>query len=280
MLKKRIMTALCIFSAFLLCLLLLPAVWFSVIIELTLLVAAWEWANLSGFQHYRQRVAYCIFFALLLALLTFYLDLLVGTQLNHPKLLSILLLSGTWWAIALLWVQNYPASSVLWGNRWVRGAIGFLVLIPSALALVFLNNQPQGTWLILFVVIVVATADTGAYFSGKAFGRHKLAKEVSPGKSWEGFWGGLMSCVLLTVVVALVTDFASWPTLLAIVLPTALVSVLGDLLESMIKRHRGIKDSGKILPGHGGVLDRIDGLTAAAPVFALAIIISDWQFTQ
>ena len=279
MLKKRIITAVCIFAVFLISLFSLPEVYFDIFIGIVLLVCAWEWANLSGFQPYKQRIIYCVLFGALMLSLVPYLDMFTGEQLDQEKAKSIFLLSGLWWTVALLWVQGYPSSAVLWGNRWLRAAIGMLVLIPSGLSLVFLYQQPQGVWLIILVVAIVATADIGAYFSGRAFGRHKLAKNVSPGKSWEGVWGGLLCCAILALGVAAFTDFSVWLTVLAIVLPTAMVSVLGDLLESMIKRHRGIKDSGRILPGHGGVMDRIDGLTAAAPIFSLAIILSGWQLT-
>ena len=144
-------------------------------------------------------------------------------------------------------------------------------------ALLYLHSLVNGNWLILLVVITVATADTGAYFFGKIFGKHPLAATISPGKSWEGFWGGLFACTLLALLVAWVVDFSQWMQLLAIISFVALASVIGDLVESMVKRHRGVKDSGSILPGHGGVLDRIDGLTAAVPVFALAVMSSNWN---
>lgn len=277
MLKQRIITAICIFALFLITLLSASPVIFTAFVGLVLMVSAWEWSNLSGFKYYWQRILYALIFLVLLAAASLYLGILSEASIDNHKARSLFLSSGLWWAIALLWVQGYPSSAVLWGSRWVRAIIGLLVLIPGGVSLVFLHGQPQGHWLILLVVLIVATADTGAYFAGKAFGRRKLAKNVSPGKSWEGVWGGLISCILLALLVALVTGWSAWTTLLAIIVPTALVSVLGDLLESMVKRHRGLKDSGYILPGHGGVMDRIDGLTAAAPIFALAIILSGWQ---
>ena len=126
-------------------------------------------------------------------------------------------------------------------------------------------------------MLTVIAADTGAYFTGKAFGRHKLLANVSPGKSWEGFWGGLLACLLLGLLVEIYTGFVQWQALFIIMLFTSLGSVLGDLLESMVKRHRDVKDSGSVLPGHGGMLDRIDSITAAAPIFTLGIILSGWS---
>jgi len=155
----------------------------------------------------------------------------------------------------------------------MRLAMGLWVLLPTWVGFSVLRES-GAAWL-LFVLLLVWGADIGAYFVGRALGRHKLAPRVSPGKTWEGVAGGLMVTALLAIV------FASWQSLgvaggLMLMLATAvvtLVSVLGDLLESMLKRHRGIKDSSQLLPGHGGVLDRVDSLTAAVPLFAL---LSGW----
>jgi len=147
-------------------------------------------------------------------------------------------------------------------------------LVPAWIGLFFIRSHDQGSWLVLLLVAIVACADIGAYFAGKRFGRHRLAATVSPGKSWEGFVGGLFASVIFALIVGQVWAPTERLWLLALVAPTALVSVVGDLLESMVKRHRGVKDSGLILPGHGGVLDRVDGITAAVPVFALTLLIT------
>ena len=177
----------------------------------------------------------------------------------------------------MLWIQSYPGSVVFWRAQIIRLILGVLVLVPTAIALIYLRDMSQGYWLVMAIVLLVASADVGAYFAGRAFGKHKLAPAVSPGKSWEGVLGGIIAAVITM-------NFLLWflgepnfvmATLLAI--PTALISVVGDLFESMLKRHRGIKDSGKLLPGHGGILDRIDGLVAAAPMFALVVIGAGWS---
>jgi len=131
----------------------------------------------------------------------------------------------------------------------------------------------------LAMVVLVAIADIGAYFSGRRFGRTKLAPRVSPGKSWEGVVGGLCACTVLAVSahVLLRLEQPSLQAMIAIALAGAAASVVGDLLESMVKRQRGVKDSGTLLPGHGGVLDRIDGITAAGPVVALGLILAGWS---
>lgn len=274
MLKQRIITAIILAVVFLAALFKLPLPLFSAFIATVVLIAAWEWANLSGLSKIWQRTAYVALIASILALSAFVTHNFDGHNADVSK--AILMAGCLWWAVALLWVQSYPGSAALWGSRWFKAIMGMAVLVPTWLAFSYLRAQTSGAWLILIVVLIVACADIGAYFSGKALGKHKLAPAVSPGKSWEGFWGGMLSCVLLAVAVAIMADVSLLLTL-AIIIPAGLASVLGDLLESMVKRQRGIKDSSRLLPGHGGVLDRVDSLTAAAPVFALAMSLSGWS---
>src|SRR5690606_37428519 len=169
--------------------------------------------------------------------------------------------------------QGYPASRILWGAPSIRAVMGGLVVLPTGFSLVTLRNLQDGELWILAAVLIVAAADSGAYFSGRRWGRRKLAPSVSPGKSWEGVAGGVLAATLTFGIFLVLRGetFSNWLVLIA--MPTALISVLGDLLESMLKRHRGIKDSGRMLPGHGGVLDRVDGLAAAVPIFTLALLV-------
>ena len=166
--------------------------------------------------------------------------------------------------------------------------MGLFVLVPAWVGLNHLRtggfqfgDSTNNLLLILYVFCVVWVADIGAYFAGRAFGKAKLAPRVSPGKSWAGVWGGLMAVGVFALVVSWLASAGTVQTSLLIVasLATGLVSVLGDLLESMLKRHRGIKDSSQLLPGHGGIMDRIDSLTAAIPVFALIITQLGWLTT-
>ncbi len=281
MLKQRIITAVILALLFLGALFSLSIDGFALAIGLVVMVAGWEWANMAGFKAQWQRVLYALFVGAAVVSSGHYTEFLaldrleVGT-LQLESVRTLLLVACIWWAVALLWVQGYPSSAVLWGHRIIKALMGLLVLIPTWLALVFLRDEPQGQWLIILVMLVVACADIGAYFTGKAFGKRKLAIHVSPGKSWEGFWGGFVCCVLLALLIGFGLKAGGW-IMLAIIAPAGLASVLGDLLESMIKRQRGIKDSSQLLPGHGGVLDRVDSITAAAPVFALAILLTGWQ---
>ena len=276
MLKLRIMTAIVLATVFLLGLFLLPWYGFIIFVGLVTLVGAWEWANLAGFTSMIQRFIYSVLTAVVMFLVANYTGLLGGiVYIDETR--DLLVVASTWWAVALLWVQGYPSSTVIWSSRWVRALMGWLVIVPCWLSLSYLHQEHRGSLLILIVMLTVIAADTGAYFTGKAFGRHKLLANVSPGKSWEGFWGGLLACLLLGLLVEIYTGFVQWRALFIIMLFTSLGSVLGDLLESMVKRHRDVKDSGSVLPGHGGMLDRIDSITAAAPIFTLGIILSGWS---
>jgi phosphatidate cytidylyltransferase len=274
MLKQRIITALILAAVFLAALFYLPIALFCVFIALVVLVGAWEWANLAGWSATWQRFGYVAVIALVMILVAAYLGLWSRNDGGDVEAYrSFILLGCGWWALALLLVQGYPSSAILWGSTAVRLLMGVMVLIPTWIALVFVRAQPEGAWLVLLIVAVVACADIGGYFAGRRWGKHKLKPAVSPGKTWEGFIGGVVANLVLALVLWLVTA-NTLVILVALILPTSLFSVLGDLLESMVKRHRGIKDSSALLPGHGGVLDRVDSLTAAAPVFALALMAS------
>lgn len=278
MLKQRVITAI-VLTIFILAMLFgLPATYFSIFIGAVVLIGAWEWSNLSSFGKSWQRFLYVIFIAAILLVTEYLIGLISASQptLNISLIKQILVIACAWWAIALLLVQGYPSSAILWGHPVIRLLMGVLVLVPTWLALVYVRFQPQGAWLVVMIIGIVAAADTGGYFTGRRFGKHKLAQAVSPGKTLEGFAGGLVSNVLLAILIAYLSGSSLW-LLLAIVVPTSLFSVLGDLLESMVKRHAGVKDSGAILPGHGGILDRVDSITAAAPVFSLALLASGWH---
>lgn len=273
MLKQRVITALVLVLIFLAALFGLPSGYFSFFIGAVLLIGALEWANLSGFPAIWQRLAYSFLLVVLLIIVSLYLGFEgeASPRLDSLAIRDVLILGCGWWALALLLVQGYPSSSVLWGHKVLRLLMGILVLIPTWVALVYVRQQSNGAWLVLLLMLIVAVADSGGYFAGRRFGKHKLAPAVSPGKTWEGFAGGFFANCLLALILGLILD-ASILLMLALVIPTSLVSVLGDLLESMVKRHAGAKDSGNILPGHGGILDRVDGITAGAPVFALSLL--------
>lgn len=279
MFKLRVMTAVVIAVIFLSALFFLSPYAFSLGMAAIVVYASWEWSELSGFSHAVSKWLYT-FLVMSLLMSTGYLLGFSSTGALHPDVGQLLMTwLAPWWAVALLWVQGYPSSAVLWGSRWARGFIGLLVLVPAWLAAVILIYSVHGAWLFFVVVLIVTFADIGAYFSGRQFGKHKLAPSVSPKKTWEGLLGGVAANILLVIALGLFLnlDANNWLMLFVVVIITVLASVLGDLLESMIKRHRGVKDSGNILPGHGGALDRLDSLTAALPIFTLVYLYSDFQ---
>jgi len=268
MLKQRIITALCMLPVALTGFFWLQGGWFALFIAAVIGVGAWEWARLAGLETQRQRIGYAGGLLLLLWLL-WLLPQLAG---------AVLALAVLWWLLAIALVFSYPDSVRLWQSRRARLLIGLPILLPAWQGLVLLKQWPEGNSLILAVMLLVWTADVGAYFSGRRFGRRKLARQVSPGKSWEGVYGGLAASLLLTLLVGLYDDWSARGLMLALLGVTlvVLISVIGDLTESMFKRQAGLKDSSNLLPGHGGILDRIDSLTAAVPMFAVLLWLDGW----
>jgi phosphatidate cytidylyltransferase len=269
MLKQRIITALILAPLALCGFFLLEGGSFALFIGAVVVLGGWEWARLSGFEAQSSRILYAVVVAALLFLLYLLPDL-------APWLLVAALI---WWLMATWLVLTFPESSAHWASAICKLVIGLLILLPAWQGLVLIKQMPLGNWLILSVMILVWGADIGAYFSGKAFGKRKLAPKVSPGKSWEGLYGGLAACLLITAVVGVYRSWSLGEIIFALVSAAivVLISVVGDLTESMFKRKSGVKDSSNLLPGHGGVLDRIDSLTAAIPVFALLLwAAKDW----
>ena len=258
MLKQRIITALILLPIALGGFFLLDGAWFALFIGAVVTLGAWEWARLAGLAAQPQRVAYAAVVA----------ALLYGAWLLPALAPWLLGAAVLWWLAATLLVLSYPQSSRYWGGLPGKLLIGLLILLPAWQGLVQLKQWPQANALIIAVMVLVWGADIGAYFAGKTFGKRKLAPRVSPGKSWEGFYGGLVASLLITLVVGLQQGWQVNGLLLALggAALVVAVSVIGDLTESMFKRQSGIKDSSNLLPGHGGVLDRIDSLTAAVPL--------------
>jgi len=260
MLRQRVITALLLGLPILGILLFAPPIWTIVVLAVVILIGAWEWGGFLRGARIGMRITYVALIGLLIAFALF------GQQAFDTRMM--LLLAITWWVIAAARIVIFPETEL----RAFVYAGGVLVLLPMWVALLTLTlHHPQGGQLILCLLLIVASTDIGAYFVGRALGRHKLAPRVSPGKTWEGVAGGLLSSVIIAVLAAYWFGF---PLLafIALSLVTALFSIVGDLTESLFKRHAGLKDSSSILPGHGGILDRIDSITAAAPVFVYGLI--------
>lgn len=261
MLRERVITALLMLAGLLAAVFLLPASGWWVACGLLSLAAAWEWA---GLFHLPSAVRWGYGLLVSIAVVAF-------AMLGSPVVdAALFVLSALFWMLlAPPWLKQ----------RWrvTRGAVlplllGLIVLLPAAVALVRLRELD--VWLLLAVMAVVWVADIAAYFGGRAFGRNKLAPEISPGKSWEGVYAGLFGvliygAVVFSVWIPFVPQRLGWPLTMMLLLVLSALSVIGDLFESLLKRQAGIKDSSALLPGHGGVLDRIDSLTSTLPLVAL-----------
>ncbi len=272
-LKTRIITALILAPIAIGGIFFLPPLGFALFTGAIIAVGAWEWANMAGIEQPLGRVG----FALAVAAILFGL-------LEAPANV-VLWVALVWWAMCFLLVRSYPDGSDRWSSSTARAMMGLLVLVPAWVGLNHLRtggfqfgDSASNLLLILYVFCIVWVADIGAYFSGRAFGKAKLAPRVSPGKSWAGVWGGLFAVGVFALLIGLWANASSGDIALLMLasLITGGISVVGDLMESMLKRFRGIKDSSHLLPGHGGIMDRIDSLTAAIPVFALIITQLGW----
>lgn len=274
MLKQRVVTALLLAGVFLAGVIYLPVLPLAVIFALVAALGAWEWAPLAGLQRSWERAIYVLLLLLLSWLL--YRSVGFGDSVGRDRVQPILGVACLWWCFALLWVRSFPHSAPLWNSRLVRAAMGLLILLPAWFAAVYLLSIERHGAVMVVLVLLVASADIGAYFTGRAFGRHALSLAVSPGKTWEGFWGGFfcagLCSALLWTLLPVRFDHLGLGAAVLVALVTALASVLGDLTVSMVKRESGVKDSGSLLPGHGGILDRLDSICAAAPTFALGLL--------
>ena len=261
-LRARIVTALLLAAVVIVVLVWLPSEVAVVLISVAIFGAGFEWA---GFVQLRSRSARLSYAAAILLALT-------GAEMlaADPRwLLYILRAAAVWWLVAFVWLALRAQS----GGRLAAASVGFLVLVPAGIGLSHLVTlHPHGQLLLLYLLVLIAAADVGAYFGGRTFGRRKLAPHVSPGKTWEGFAAGMLAAATVGVAGAFLFDMSFWPWLFLCEL-VALVSVVGDLTESMFKRHVGLKDSGTLLSGHGGLLDRIDSLMAAASTFLLGLLV-------
>lgn len=229
------------------------------------LIGGWEWSRLSGVKSFAVRALFAVFIVVMIVLL-------VQSQ-NQQSFYLLMSISLVWWLINILKMlpQQVAEASDLFSLH--KLLVGFIVLVPPVLALLSIHQFEQGAAWLFYSMSLVWVADIGAYFSGKRFGNIKLAPAISPGKTREGFYGALIATSLYTLAAAVYFELSIIQIIvfLIISLLATILSVAGDLFISLYKRERGVKDSGNILPGHGGILDRIDSLTSTAPFFALAL---------
>jgi len=274
MLRQRLLTVAVVLPLLLACIFLLPNFAWALLMTIPMALAAFEWSKLAGYG----RAGRALFVATVLT--SCLLLITVAASRRFPVLemnlaTALLVLALLFWAVAVpVWLHSkWRVTQPL-----LLAAAGWIVLVPAWLAVVRLQ---QSAWLLLIVLGVVWIADTAAYFAGHRFGRNKLAPQISPGKTWEGVIGAYVAVLVYALAASLILQPSAngYDHLAALLFAWVLTAfgIVGDLFESWIKRQAGAKDSGQLLPGHGGMLDRIDSLTAGLPFAALYFIQAVWS---
>ncbi len=287
---QRVITALVLLPLVLILVFRLPLELFAFAVAGILVLGAREWGRFTSAEKTAPLTAMLSYFGCAVVVWQLAPPFAFWPSLSWPQWLwsgdnlplLILSLAVLFWLLSPLLLWFYPQRAGWWrASQAGRQALGILLLLATWIALISLRkvgnlyDPLKGALIIFYVLLLVWAADVGAYIAGKAFGKHKLAPSVSPGKTWQGFFGGLGLALIIGHFAAQLFGLSSnseWG-FRALVLLTIIASVLGDLIESLCKREAGIKDSGTIFPGHGGMLDRIDSLLAAAPVFALGALL-------
>lgn len=268
MTRVRFFTALFLTIPVVLLILFFPTPFFALFVLLVLVLAAREWATLLNRTHFFLRwgfVAGIVFLT--------WTGWVLSERHGEAVLGILLLLAAVWWLVVAFSLPFYGSGQFQSSSgHWILRMAGIFTLVPAGVTLIWMHALHP--WLVLYVMLLVAFADTGAYFAGRRWGRNALAPSVSPGKTREGVFGAFLAVFVLAILTAWWLNISSLDALVFVLLSllVMLVSVVGDLFESLLKRECGAKDSGSLLPGHGGVLDRIDSLTAAAPVFLFGLL--------
>jgi phosphatidate cytidylyltransferase len=263
--KQRIITALLITPLAIALILYAPVLVSAAIIGALCLTALWEWTRLSGMRSRPLRAVLVGLGALAMVVL--------WCSESLPLWWTLIGAGCLWWPVAFLWLRKFSfAASPTNENTAIKVVAGALTVLPAwaGLMRILLTQGAPHTWA-LYSLFLVWVADSFAYLTGSRWGRNKLAPQVSPGKTFEGLYGGLIGCAVIAAIGGWLLDVRGLTLLLLVLfsLVAAAFSVIGDLFESLLKRHAGVKDSGTLFPGHGGVCDRLDGVFAALPIFAL-----------
>jgi phosphatidate cytidylyltransferase len=269
MLLQRTLTALLLAPLVILLILLAPAGLFAAIVAVAFLVAMWEWTRLSGLKQTAPRAVLLALTAVIFALCWYARD-----GMAWPVLIGI---GVSWWVVVCQWLRHFAfGAAPTRENCLMKLGAGMLVIVPAWVAAVTIHGaSDRGNWWTLLALLIVWAADIGAYFSGRQFGRRKLAPTISPGKTWAGVYGAFIAGAIVAGVGGILLGVTGGKLIGLLVLSVFVVvaSIVGDLLESLMKRHAAVKDSGNLFPGHGGMLDRMDSVFAALPVFAAGMLL-------
>lgn len=263
MLKYRLLTTFLMGPFILWAIYFWPENLFSIFALTLVSLGAWEWSVFAGWVKPSQRKQFFIINVLIFVLILF----LQNNMLN----LTVISISLLWWLICIPLLLLFPVKeNNFLHQRLVKTFIGVALLSATLISLILIRNNPNyGPQFVLYLILMIWFADSGAYFAGRAFGKNKLIPNVSPGKTWEGVAGAIVTTLILAVISLNLLNIPSTHSFAFILVTfvTVIFSIVGDLSESMFKRMANIKDSGNLLPGHGGILDRIDSLMSALPVF-------------
>ncbi|MBE1161634.1 phosphatidate cytidylyltransferase [Dyella acidiphila] len=266
MLRQRVLTALLLAPLAILLILFVPTDLFAWLLAAAFLAATWEWTRLSGMKDRRTRGVVLGVAAVLFVLLW----LVRASAWLWPALIAA---GVAWWLVVCMWLRHFAfAAAPTPENRNLKLLAGVFVIFPAWVAALSIHgSQPHGHVWAFLAMLLVWTADTGAYFSGRFFGKRKLAPQISPGKTWAGVYGAFAASAVVIAAGGWLLGVrdARLAGLVVVTVVTVASSIVGDLLESLMKRHANVKDSGVLFPGHGGLLDRLDSVFAALPFFAL-----------
>jgi phosphatidate cytidylyltransferase len=271
MLLQRILTALVLVPAVLIGVLKVDTSWLAFILGIIVCLGAWEWTNFTKIKSVFLRYAYVGLIMLILIVCYYF-----GREAGFKWLVYF---GAIWWLIAtVLIIAVESGHFTMTNSTTVLLLLGLFVLIPAwqSITIIHGQNADEGPVQLIFLLLLIWTADIAAYFTGRRWGTKKLSPKISPGKTWQGTYGAIVACFILALLCGINTIKPNHIIMFLMICSlTVMVSIIGDLLESLMKRGANIKDSGKLLPGHGGVLDRIDSLTAAAPFFLAITLLTD-----
>lgn len=268
MLKQRVITAVILALLLLFALFVFPSSLWALLVTLIVMQGTWEWSKLAQMGR-SAAVAYMVV-TLILFLAVLMMHFVLHPHLKNQVQILIYVVAAAFWLIFVPAWFKYG-----WNIRkfWLLALLGWILLIPTGMAMLGLREISPQPWWLLGVMCLVWVADISAYFTGRLFGKNKLAPRISPGKTWEGVAGAILGALVYVFWVMSVSGLSQQYTMILFAIVGVALSVIGDLFESAIKRLAGVKDSGTLLPGHGGLLDRIDALTSTLPIAALALIL-------